>query len=729
MASDWETNMQRAGWSTVWGTLVLTGVLAAVAAGVVAGQGGSAIALDDDDIGGVVSSTSGPEAGVWVIAETTDLPTTFRKIVVTDDEGRYLLPDLPDASYQVWVRGYGLVDSQPSTAAPGEHIDLTARLAPDLQAAAEVYPATSWYSLIDVPAASEFPGTGPEGNGINPRMRTQADWINQMKTGCELCHQLGTKATREIPEALGRFESTAEAWSHRIQVGQDGGSMIRGMEAFGSERAVEMFADWTDRIVAGEVPEAPARPQGLERNLVLTTWDWGKPSAFVHDEIVTDKRNPTVNANGPLYGVDYGNDELLIIDPTTNEVRAVRVPSDPSTPPAKPQSMPQPSPYWGEQIYWTNPAKPHNPMMDAQARVWMTSAGRPPDNPDHCRAGSSNPFAAYAPIDRSGSQVSVYDPKTDQVSLIDTCFGTHHLQFAEDADDTLYFSGGGAVVGWLKTRVWDLTGDAIAAQGWCPLIVDYNGDGVIGEYTEIDEPVNPLLDRRVPGGAYGIIVNPVDGSVWFANPGVPGRIVRLEVGANPPSTCRAEVYEPPFANAGLPGVNAYTPRGIDVDRNGVIWTALAGSGHMASFDRNKCTVITGAAATGQHCVEGWTLYRSPGPRFAGTDEVPVDHHYYSWVDQFDTLGLGPNIPMSNGTGSDSLLALQPNGEWVVLRVPYPLGFYTRGLDGRIDDPTAGWKGRGVYADYGPNSVWHAEGGQGSQGAMVKFQLRPNPLAK
>ena len=117
------------------------------------------------------------------------------------------------------------------------------------------------------------------------------------------------------------------------------------------------------------------------------------------------------------------------------------------------------------------------------------------------------------------------------------------------------------------------------------------GDGVIGEYTEIDEPVNPLLDRRVPGGAYGIIVNPVDGSVWFANPGVPGRIVRLEVGANPPSTCRAEVYEPPFANAGLPGVNAYTPRGIDVDRNGVIWTALAGSGHMASFDRNKCTVI------------------------------------------------------------------------------------------------------------------------------------------
>ena len=140
-------------------------------------------------------------------------------------------------------------------------------------------------------------------------------------------------------------------------------------------------------------------------------------------------------------------------------------------------------------------------------------------------------------------------------------------------------------------------------------------------------------------------------------------------------------------------------------------------------------MFTGPEATGQHCVEGWTLYRSPGPTFAGTDDVAVDHHYYNWVDQFDTLGLGANIPISNGTGSDSLLALQPNGEWVVLRVPYPLGFYTRGLDGRIDDPTTGWKGRGLYADYGPNSVWHAEGGLGTQGAMVKFQLRPDPLAK
>ena len=709
--------------------LVLVGFVAVVAAGAGIAQRRVAVALDDDDIGGVVSSANGPEAGVWVIAETDDLPTTFRRIVVSAGEGRYVLPDMPEASYQVWARGYGLVDSAPTPAVPGERLDLTARRAPDAQSAAAVYPANYWYSLIDVPAASEFQGTGPEGNGISPQMRTQADWINQMKTGCELCHQLGTKATREVPEALGRFASTAEAWNHRIEVGQDGGAMIQGMEAFGRERAVEMFAGWTDRILAGEVPEAPPRPEGLERNLVVTMWDWGRPSAFVHDEIVTDKRNPTVNANGPLYGSDYGNDELLVVDPTTHEVRAVAVPSAPDKAPAKPQSMPQPSPYWGDELYWTNPAHPHNPMMDARGRVWMTSGVRPPDNPEHCRAGSANRFAAYAPIEQSGMHASVYDPRTGEVSLIDTCFGTHHLQFAEDGDDTLYFSSGGNVVGWLNTRVWDLTADALAAQGWCPLVVDYNGDGVIGEFTEIGEPINPMLDRRVRGGGYGIIVNPVDGSVWFSSPGVPGRIVRLEVGSNPPHTCRAEVYEPPFNNAEAPGVNGYTPRGIDVDRNGVIWTALAGSGHMASFDRRECEVLTGPEVTGQHCLEGWTLHQSPGPRFAGVDNVAVDHHYYNWVDQFDTLGLGANTPIANGTGSDSLLALRPNGEWVVLRVPYPLGFYTRGLDGRIDDPTAGWKGRGLYADYGPNSVWHAEGGLGSQGAIVKFQLRPNPLAK
>src|SRR4051812_46396563 len=172
------------------------------------------VAIDADDIGGVVVSDKGPEAGVWVIAETSDLPTKFARIVVTDDRGRYLLPDLPKATYDVWVRGYGLVDSAHVKSTPGKQLDLTATPAPDAHAAAQYYPAGYWFSLIQVPAKSEFPGTGA--NGIAPGMKTQADWLRTMKSGtCWSCHALGTKATREIPEALHGMSST-EAWQRRI---------------------------------------------------------------------------------------------------------------------------------------------------------------------------------------------------------------------------------------------------------------------------------------------------------------------------------------------------------------------------------------------------------------------------------------------------------------------------------------------------------------------------------
>ncbi len=115
-----------------------------------------------------MTSANGPEAGVWVIAETHDLGTRFAKIVVTDDAGNYLLPELPEANYDIWVRGYGLVDSDKVTAAPGVALDLEAVIAPDDATAAEYYPAGYWYSLLEIPDASEFPGSGPTGNGISP---------------------------------------------------------------------------------------------------------------------------------------------------------------------------------------------------------------------------------------------------------------------------------------------------------------------------------------------------------------------------------------------------------------------------------------------------------------------------------------------------------------------------------------------------------------------------------
>ena len=131
----------------------------------------ASVKLKPDEIGGVVSTSKGPEAGVWVIAETTDLPTRYIKEVVTDDRGRYLIPDLPKAKYTVWARGYGLVDSPKIEAETGESVNLKPTVAPDAKTAAQLYPANYWYALLKVPEKNEFPGTGPSGNGISPNIK------------------------------------------------------------------------------------------------------------------------------------------------------------------------------------------------------------------------------------------------------------------------------------------------------------------------------------------------------------------------------------------------------------------------------------------------------------------------------------------------------------------------------------------------------------------------------
>src|SRR5712671_2235945 len=179
------------------------------------------VAIDADDIGGVVTGPNGPEAGVWVIAETKDLPTRFTKAVVTDDQGRYVLPDLPKAKYQVWVRGYGLVDSPKVESEPGKELNLRAVPAPNEAAAAAYYPAIYWYSMLKIPDAKEF-GTNSE----IPEKMTQTDWLKQVKNiGCIGCHQLGQLSTRTIPAAFGEFKSGPEAWMRRIQSGQSGEQM------------------------------------------------------------------------------------------------------------------------------------------------------------------------------------------------------------------------------------------------------------------------------------------------------------------------------------------------------------------------------------------------------------------------------------------------------------------------------------------------------------------------
>ena len=718
---------------------LLGGALAASAAAafwfaVAPGTAQNAPAMDSDDIGGTVSGAKGPEAGVWVIAETTDLPTKYAKIVVTDDRGRFLIPDLPRASDRLWVRGYGLVDSPKVTSAPGKMLALKAVSAPNEAAAARYYPALYWYAMLGIPAANEFPGTGPKpaGNGMDPKMKSQAQWLDVVKTnGCFTCHQLGNEATRDYLPALGTFKTSAEAWEHRIQVGQAGNSMIGGIGRLDTHRALALFGDWTDRVRAGELPFAkPPRPQGIERNIVVTLWDWHSPTAYLHDEVSTDRRNPRVNAYGPLYGAaEESSDFIPVLDPTKHVATTVKAPPrDANTPTTKDNVIPAPSPYWGTTPIWDSQTNIHNPMFDDKGRVWLTQRIRAPETPAFCRAGSTHPSAKLFPTQTTGRNLAVYDPTTKKFSLIDTCFSTHHLNFAYDENDTLWTSGGGDVIGWLNSKMYLQTGDEQKSQGWTALILDTNGDGKRGEYTEPGQPQDPAKDMRVRAPYYSVAISPKDGAIWGSFLGQPGGIQRLAPGKNPPETAIAEIFYAPF-NDPKAAIKGFGPRGMDIDSNGVAWVSLA-SGQFASFDRRKCKgPLNGPKATGNHCPEGWTLHPFPGPNFRNVN-MPgsAEASYYAWVDQQDTFGLGKDIPIATGNASDALLALK-DGKFVTLRVPYPMGFYAKGMDGRIDDPTLGWKGKGLWSTYATRAPQHIEGGKGTTSKIVKFQLRPNPLAR
>ncbi len=451
----------------------------------------TAVAIDNDDIGGVVTGPNGPEAGVWVIAETTDLPTRYAKMVVTDDQGRYVVPDLPQAKYKVWVRGYGLVDSPKLESEPGKIVNHRATAAKDEAEAAKGYPAIYWYSMLKIPDASQFGGKSDIPEKVRP-----FDWLNLMKNnGCVGCHQLGQLSTRTLPQGLGEFPSHTDAWMKRTQAGQAGELMINILAGQLGGAPFKYFADWTQRVEKGELPKhKPQRPQGVERNIVVTTWDWANQKQYLHDLIASDRRNPTVNAYGPVVGSpEYSMDNIPILDPKTHKVVDFKAPvRDPDTPEglgpghaamAKPLG---PSPYWGMEKIWDSKVNNHNSMFDKDGRVWMAAAVRGPKNPDFCKKGSDHPSAKLFPLEQTHRALSILDLKTMKYTFVDTCFQTHHLQFAYDANNTLWTSsgGGGGVVGWVNTKMFNETGDAAKSQGWTALVLDTNGDGKRGEYVE-----------------------------------------------------------------------------------------------------------------------------------------------------------------------------------------------------------------------------------------------------
>ena len=563
-------------------------------------QQSAMINIDNDDIGGVVTSAKGAEAGVWVIAETNDLPTRFARMVVTDDQGRYVLPDLPQANYNIWVRGYGLVDSPKVRATPGKLLNLKAVSAPNEAAAAQSYPAIYWYSMMKIPEASEFGGKGKI-----PGKLTQNEYLNLMKSnGCANCHSIGNRSMRtfpsNVPHPYGKFANSQELWFRRIQSGQGGVTMFSTVMKEMGGAPLPYLADWTDRIAKGELPHTkPLRPQGVERNIVVTTWDWLDDKHYLHDLIASDRRFPTVNAYGPLYGsTELSVDGIPVLDPKKNTVTilptAVR---DTDTPLAMEEGPMQASPYWGEERVWTSKVNNHNAMIDRKGRVWLAAAIRGSNNPAFCKKGSDHPSAKAFPVERASRHLSILDPKTNQYTFIDTCFGTHHLQF--DANDVLWTSGGGQVLGWFDMKKFDETGDAMGSQGWTPMILDTNGNGKRDDYVEPNQSVDPTKDKRISAPFYAVMPSPADGSIWgsirtFPHPSAkvyPLERTNRQVTMLDPKTGQYTYFDTCFQTHHLQ---------FGYDANDTLWTS--GGGAVVGWINTKLWEETGDIAKAQ----GWT---------------------------------------------------------------------------------------------------------------------------
>ena len=169
---------------------------------------------------------------------------------------------------------------------------------------------------------------------------------------------------------------------------------------------------------------------------------------------------------------------------------------------------------------------------------------------------------------------------------------------------------------------------------------------------------------------------------------------------------------------------------MDVDSNDVVWTVLS-SGQLAEL---RSPQVQGAAQRPDgdrpalpRRLDAVSAARARTTRAPSIRRAPT-RRYYDFVDRFDMLGVGKDVPIATGNVSEGLLALV-DGKFMTFRVPYPMGFFAKGMDGRIDNPNAGWKGKGIYTTYATRAPFHAEGGKGTTSKLVKFQVRPDPLSK
>ena len=542
------------------------------------------------------------------------------------------------------------------------------------------------------------------------------------------CHALGTPGTRTIPKAFGDVRELAEAWARRIQSGQAMTQMVARHRAARHRSARSSCSPTGPTASPRASCRSPSR-RGRRASSATSSSRCGTgatPTAYLHDVIATDQRNPTVNANGQIYGspeestghrAGARSGDAHRVDDAS--IRCA-IPKTPSTDEPTPMA---PSPYWGDEPIWDSQTDNHNPMMDEKGGVWFTARIRSADQSRRSasRARTIRRRRSFPLDTRRPAAVDVRS-EDRQVHADRHLLPDPSSEFAEDADNTLWISsgvGGPDVVGWLNSKMFDETGDEAKSQGWTPFILDTNGNGKRDD-----------VRRAQPAGRSGqgqarrrststaSCVNPADGSIWgTVARAFPGYVVRLVPGPNPTQTALTEIYEPPCAGL-RPARRRHRPQRRVLGRR---WRAAI----SASFDRRKCKVLNGPTATGNHCPEGWTLHRMPGPAISQGVERRRQR-------RGELLHLGRPVRHVRARRQRADRHRQP--ERVAARAGRRQVGQLRGAlsDGLLRQERGRphrrserrLEGQGLWATYATRTMFHIEGGKENRPKVVQVPAAP-----
>ena len=529
-----------------------------------------------------------------MIAETTDLPTKYRQ----DRRHRRSGPlrACPICRRPITTSGCAATGSsirRRSQASRARSLNLTAVPAPNAAAAAQYYPAIYWYSMLKIPDESEFPAP-------DRRQRHAA----KIKSQGAVARHRQDQRLRRLPPARqqgdahdparrsAHFDNSARGLgaAHPVRPGGDQHGQ-HASAASTPQRALEDVRR-LDRPHRRRRTAVRASRSGRRASSATSSHACGTgadPTAYLHDEISTDRRNPTVNANGKIYGsTEDSTDFIPVLDPVHNTASEMQASGARSEDADTRRTLPMaPSPYWGDEPIWDSQTIMHNPMIDEKGRVWFTARIRPPANPDFCKQGSDHPSAKVFPLK------AVEPPAVDVRSEDRQVHADQHLlpdassefrrRRQQHAVDQRRRRRQRRCVGWLNRKMFEETGDEQKSQGWTPFILDTNGNGKRDDYVEPNQPVDPTKDKRIVVGLYAVAVKPGRRhDLGHRRSAIPGYVVRVDPGPDPTAH---------RADRNLRAAVARLRRRAAATSTATasFWASLA-SGHLASFDRRKCKV-------------------------------------------------------------------------------------------------------------------------------------------